>query len=123
LEEIEVMRVKLNHFFLFESLYRKKTGVIKVNISTPSESNAKKANLSAARKERIKLPSYDDGCGGKTLHISEFLSHPSGIQAILNTSALQDFQALNNDTYRSFPFHLCSSGMPLFKSSINEIGT
>ncbi|XP_059459603.1 uncharacterized protein LOC132189098 isoform X2 [Corylus avellana] len=79
---------------------RKKTGAIKVNISTPSESNAKKANLSAARKERIKLPSYDDGCGDKTLHISEFLSHPSGIQAMLNTSALQDFQALNNDTYR-----------------------
>lgn len=110
-------RVKVNHFFLFESLYRKKTGVIKVNISTPSESNAKKANLSAARKERIKLPSYDDGCGDKTLHISEFLSHPSGIQAMLNTSALQDFQALNNDTYRSFPFYLCSS---VLKQQNNE---
>lgn len=104
-----MMRVKVNDFFPFESLYRKKTEVIKVNISTPSESNVKKANLSAARKERIKLPSYDDGCGGKTFHISEFLSHTSGIQAILNTSALQDFQALDADTYRSFPFPLCLS--------------
>jgi hypothetical protein len=117
LEEVEVIRVKVNHFFLFESLYRKKTEVIKVNISTPSESNAKKANLSAARKQRIKLPSYDDGSGGKPFHISEFLRHPSGIQAMLNTSALQDFQALDTNTYRSFPFPLCWS---VLKQQNNE---
>ncbi|XP_030948790.1 uncharacterized protein LOC115972600 isoform X2 [Quercus lobata] len=82
---------------------RKKTKVIKLNISTPSESNVKKANLSATRKERIKLPNYDDDCcGGKTFHISEFLCHPSGIQAMLNTSSLQSFQALDTNTYRCF---------------------
>ncbi|KAF3946406.1 hypothetical protein CMV_027322 [Castanea mollissima] len=82
---------------------RKKTEVIKLNISTPSESNVKKANLSATRKERIKLPNYDDdACGGKTFHISEFLGHPSGIQAMLNTSSLQSFQALDTNTYRCF---------------------
>nr|XP_023907594.1 uncharacterized protein LOC112019284 isoform X2 [Quercus suber] len=82
---------------------RKKTKVIKLNISTPSESNVKKANLSATRKERIKLPNYDDDCcGGKTFHISEFLCHPSGIQAMLNTSSLHSFQALDTNTYRCF---------------------
>ncbi|XP_075640010.1 uncharacterized protein LOC142611765 isoform X3 [Castanea sativa] len=82
---------------------RKKTEVIKLNISTPSESNVKKANLSATRKERIKLPNYDDDCcGGKTFHIREFLGHPSGIQAMLNTSSLQSFQALDTNTYRCF---------------------
>ncbi|KAK4558701.1 hypothetical protein RGQ29_008120 [Quercus rubra] len=82
---------------------RKKTKVIKLNISTPSESNIKKANLSATRKERIKLPNYDDDCcGGKTFHISEFLCHPSGIQAMLNTSSLESFQALDTKTYRCF---------------------
>lgn len=83
---------------------RKKSKVIKLNISTPSESNVKKANLSASRKERIKLPNYefDDWCGGKTFHISEFLGHPSGIQAMLNTNALQSFQPLDTNTYRCF---------------------
>ncbi|KAJ8763833.1 hypothetical protein K2173_003615 [Erythroxylum novogranatense] len=59
--------------------------------------NVKKANLFAARKQRIKLPSSYDGC-----RISEFLREPSGTQAVLNTSALQDFQTLDTNTYRCF---------------------
>lgn len=95
-------------FCLFGSFFRKINEVIKVEKSNPSESNAKKANLSATKKERIKLPNYDDGYGGKSFHISEFLRHPSGIQAMLNTSALQNYEALDSNTYRSFPFPLYS---------------
>ncbi|XP_027330116.1 uncharacterized protein LOC113846259 isoform X2 [Abrus precatorius] len=63
-------------------------------------SNEKKANLFAAKKERIKLPTYRNGLGGKKYHISEFLSHPSGIAAVLNTKALQSFQSIDANTYR-----------------------
>ncbi|KAK7260828.1 hypothetical protein RIF29_27126 [Crotalaria pallida] len=73
---------------------------IKVNVVTSSDSNAKKANLFAEKKERVKLPTYNDGLGGKKYHISEFLSHPSGIAAVLNTRALQSFQPLDANTYR-----------------------
>lgn len=91
--------------------FRKKVEVIKVlakETNLESESNAKKANLCAAKKERIKLPKFDDGFGGKNFHISEFLSHPSGTEAMLNTRALQNFEPLNTDTYRSIPFPLDS---------------
>lgn len=87
--------------------FRKKVEVIKVlakETNLESESNAKKANLCAAKKERIKLPNFVDGFGGKNFHISEFLSHPSGTEAMLNARALQNFEPLNTDTYRSFPF-------------------
>lgn len=73
--------------------------MIKV-LSLESESNAKKANLCAAKKERIKLPNFEDGFGGKNFHISEFLSHPSGTEAMLNARALKNFEPLNTDTYR-----------------------
>lgn len=68
---------------------------------TSSDSNAKKANLYAAKKERVKLPTYRDCLEGTAYHISEFLSHPSGIEAVLNTRALQSFQSLGANTYRS----------------------
>ncbi|OMO61938.1 hypothetical protein CCACVL1_23138 [Corchorus capsularis] len=61
-----------------------------------SKSNGKRANLSASRIQRVELPVYDN----TKYHISQFLSHPSGIQAILNTSALQNFQFLDTNTYR-----------------------
>ncbi|XP_061364336.1 uncharacterized protein LOC133307793 isoform X2 [Gastrolobium bilobum] len=80
-------------------IHRKKVDIV-VN---SSDSNAKRANLFAAKKERVKLPKYDDDdddLGGKKYHISEFLSHPSGIAAVLNTSALQSFQSLDANTYR-----------------------
>lgn len=87
--------------------FRKKIEVIKVTKATSlsSESNAKKANLCAAKKERIKLPNHDDSSGGKTFHINEFLSHQSGIEAMLNTRALKSFESLDTDTYRSFPWN------------------
>ncbi|MED6133480.1 hypothetical protein PIB30_028546 [Stylosanthes scabra] len=65
-----------------------------------SGSNVKRANLSASKTERIKLPDYNDGIGGKKYHISEFLSQPSGIAAVLNTGALQTFESLDANTYR-----------------------
>ncbi|KAH9759934.1 DUF1997 family protein [Citrus sinensis] len=78
--------------------------VRQIKMSSPNP-NVKKANLSATKKERIELPinyDYDGNCGSKAkaYHISEFLSHPSGIQAMLNTSALQSFQFLDTNTYR-----------------------
>ncbi|XP_044463779.1 uncharacterized protein LOC123194574 isoform X2 [Mangifera indica] len=63
------------------------------------QKNVKKANLYAARKESIKLPNYDSDCGGN-YHIREFLSHPSGIEAMLNTRALQSFESIETHTYR-----------------------
>ncbi|GAV63634.1 DUF1997 domain-containing protein [Cephalotus follicularis] len=63
--------------------------------SMSNTSNAKKANLSAMRKERIKLPIDDYAVG---YHIGELFSHPSGIQAILNTGTLQRFQLIDSDT-------------------------
>ncbi|KAL2318295.1 hypothetical protein Fmac_032171 [Flemingia macrophylla] len=79
--------------------HRKKMD-IKVKAVTSSNSNTKRANLFAAKKERITLPTYSDDFGDKKYHISEFLSHPSGIAAVLNTKALQSFQPLDANTYR-----------------------
>ncbi|KAJ4707622.1 (RAP Annotation release2) Galactose-binding like domain containing protein [Melia azedarach] len=79
---------------------RNRIQVISLHQINMSSSNAKKANLSATRKDRIKLPNYDSDSVGKAYHISEFLSHPSGIQAMLNTSALQSFQFIDTNTYR-----------------------
>ncbi|WCJ44378.1 hypothetical protein M5689_025048 [Euphorbia peplus] len=59
---------------------------------------AKKANLSAAKKERIPLPVTDEG-----YRFREFLSHPFGIRAMLNTNALQNLESLDDaNTYRCF---------------------
>lgn len=74
---------------------------IKVNKVAASYENGKKAKLYAERNERVKLPTYSDGIDGTAYHISEFLSHPSGIEAVLNTKALQSFQSLDANTYRS----------------------
>ncbi|KAK2453013.1 hypothetical protein P8452_00685 [Trifolium repens] len=91
------------HFWTTHSLqnfiHRKKID-IKVKATTSSDSNVKKANMFATKKERIKLPTYDDVIGGKKFHISEFLNQPSGIAAVLNTKALQSFQSLDSNTYR-----------------------
>lgn len=91
------------------SFLRKKIKVIKLEKATNSvsESKTKKANLSAARKERIKLPNYGDGSGDKRFHVREFLSLPSGIEAMLNTSALKSFQSIDSNTYRSYYFPSC----------------
>ncbi|GFQ03708.1 hypothetical protein PHJA_002514600 [Phtheirospermum japonicum] len=78
-----------------------RNGVKKVSVNKAklSESNAKRANLCATRKERIKLPNYDHG-ENSIYHISEFLSHPSGVESILNTRALQNYQSLDSNLYR-----------------------
>ncbi|KAF8036708.1 hypothetical protein BT93_C2425 [Corymbia citriodora subsp. variegata] len=69
-------------------------GIISMQRVEMSESAAKTANLSASRKQVLRLPNYDQ------YPISQFLSHPSGVQAMLNTRALQSFQFLDADTYR-----------------------
>ncbi|KAF5801792.1 hypothetical protein HanXRQr2_Chr06g0252161 [Helianthus annuus] len=67
-----------------------------------TESKVKKAKLSARKQERVKIPSYTitDGEGGKLYPIQEFLSHPSGIEALLNKHALQSVEQLDATTYR-----------------------
>ncbi|KAL0902839.1 hypothetical protein M5K25_028496 [Dendrobium thyrsiflorum] len=59
----------------------------------------KRANLVAQRKERVKLPKYMDG-HGRSLSISEFLHHQSGVEALLNIRALQGFESIGSNTYR-----------------------
>ncbi|XP_050223417.1 uncharacterized protein LOC126673349 [Mercurialis annua] len=59
--------------------------------------NSKKANLFAAKRERLQLPSSDDG-----YRISEFLSHPYGIEAMLNTKTMDYFEPIDAKTYRCF---------------------
>nr|XP_025888137.1 uncharacterized protein LOC101245279 isoform X3 [Solanum lycopersicum] len=83
------------------SFSRKRVGVVKVIKSNLSNSDAKRANLSARKKDRIKLPEhYSIGGDSKSLHISEFLSHKSGIEAMLNKRALQSFESIDSNTYR-----------------------
>ncbi|CAA7398787.1 unnamed protein product [Spirodela intermedia] len=65
----------------------------------PGPNGKKVANLSAKHKESIKLPEYTDG-NGKSFPISEFINHPSGVESILNTRALQSIERLETSTYR-----------------------
>ncbi|KAJ9146279.1 hypothetical protein P3X46_028564 [Hevea brasiliensis] len=93
----EVFSVFPSLAFPFLSTIRKRierVGVCKANMSVQ---NSKKANLTAAKRERILLPICDDG-----YRISEFLSHPFGIQAMLNTKTLQSFESIDANTYRCF---------------------
>ncbi|KAK8953777.1 hypothetical protein KSP39_PZI002513 [Platanthera zijinensis] len=61
----------------------------------------KRANLVARKKKRVKLPEFADG-HGTALSISEFLHHPSGVEALLNTRSLDGFESLGSNTYRCF---------------------
>lgn len=92
-----------NYSFLLQqcSFSRKRIGVVEVIKSNLSDSDSKRANLSARKKERIKLPKHD-GIGGdnKSFHISEFLSHKSGVEAMLNKRALQSFESIDSNMYR-----------------------
>ncbi|KAI7739064.1 hypothetical protein M8C21_005223 [Ambrosia artemisiifolia] len=67
-----------------------------------TESKVKKAKLSARKQERVKIPSYSiiDGEGEKLYPIKEFLSHPSGTEALLNKDVLQSVEQLDATTYR-----------------------
>ncbi|XP_042491233.1 uncharacterized protein LOC122071032 [Macadamia integrifolia] len=79
--------------------FRRKNSSHPTTLLELSEPTTKKANLSARRKKSIKLPNYVDD-HGRIYPISEFLSHPSGVEAILNTRALQSFESLDSKTYR-----------------------
>ncbi|XP_077222478.1 DUF1997 family protein, putative (DUF1997) isoform X3 [Tasmannia lanceolata] len=83
------------------SVFRKmrRTGAMQISKAESQESTSKKANLFAERKKIIKLPNYSDGCG-RVYPFKEFLSHPLGMESILNTRALQSFQSLDSNTYR-----------------------
>lgn len=63
-------------------------------------SSSKKANLTASRKQRINLQSNRE----KELTFSEFLKHPSGMEAVINAKALESYQLVDDDenTYRFF---------------------
>ncbi|XP_030514838.2 uncharacterized protein LOC115728644 isoform X2 [Rhodamnia argentea] len=74
--------------------FRGGLGIIGMHKAGMSESAAKTANLSASRKQVLQLPNHEQ------YPISQFLRHPSGVQAILNTRALRSFQFLDADTYR-----------------------
>ena len=69
------------------------------NKAEESGGNSKKANLVAKRKERIKLPEYAGG-RSRDFPVGEFFAHPSGVEALLNTRALQSFQPIGSNTYR-----------------------
>ncbi|KAI4378853.1 hypothetical protein MLD38_016277 [Melastoma candidum] len=62
--------------------------------------NAKRANLSASRTESVKVPTYEDAVLGRSYRISEFLSHPSGVEAMLNARVMQSYQLIDSTTYR-----------------------
>ncbi|KAF6155200.1 hypothetical protein GIB67_019726 [Kingdonia uniflora] len=64
-----------------------------VSSKEDSSSNPRIVNLFAGRRETIKLPNSEHS-------ISDFFAHPSGVEAILNTRALQSFQSLDSNTYR-----------------------
>ncbi|XP_010447621.1 PREDICTED: uncharacterized protein LOC104730187 isoform X2 [Camelina sativa] len=61
-------------------------------------SNSKKANLSASSKQRINLQINEE----KELTFTEFLKHPSGMEAVINAKALQSYHLVedSDDTYR-----------------------
>ncbi|KAG0473928.1 hypothetical protein HPP92_015785 [Vanilla planifolia] len=64
-----------------------------------SPAGRKRANLWACRKEKVKLPEYTDR-HGRPFCIGDFLRHPSGVQALLNSRALQELESLGPDIYR-----------------------
>ncbi|KAK8968394.1 hypothetical protein KSP40_PGU011195 [Platanthera guangdongensis] len=66
-----------------------------------STAGRKRANLVARKKKRVKLPEFADG-HGTALSIGEFLHHPSGVEALLNTRSLDGFESLGSNTYRCF---------------------
>ncbi|XP_057955331.1 uncharacterized protein LOC131149174 isoform X1 [Malania oleifera] len=86
-------------FSAFPNLSRRRIS-IKLQKANTADNYVKKASLFASKKERIKLQNYADVSGGKAHHISEFLTHQSGVETVLNKSALQNFQTLDSNIYR-----------------------
>ncbi|KAL1830543.1 hypothetical protein ACET3Z_000194 [Daucus carota] len=80
---------------------RRNRGIARLYKAQMSSDAVKRANLSSRKTESIKLPNYDDiSRTSDMFHIREFLRHPSGIESILNTSALQSYYSLDSNTYR-----------------------
>lgn len=79
--------------------HRKNTKVIQGPKAKTSE--PKKAKLLARKTERVSLSSYIDKFG-VAYPIADFLNHPMGIASMLNTGALQRYEQLTPNTYRSF---------------------
>lgn len=77
---------------------RSEAAIASATVEEPG-AGRRKANLWAKRKEMVKLPEYSDG-SGRVFPVSEFLSHPTGVEALLNTRALQRFEPLDSNTYR-----------------------
>lgn len=77
---------------------RSEAAIASATVEEPG-AGRRKANLCAKRKEMVKLPEYSDG-SGRVFPVSEFLSHPTGVEALLNTRALQRFEPLDSNTYR-----------------------
>ncbi|KAK1363811.1 hypothetical protein POM88_039372 [Heracleum sosnowskyi] len=88
------------HIQFKTSSTRRIIGVFKLYRVQLSEETVKRANLSSRERERMKLPNDDNIGGTKDMfHIREFLNHPSGIESILNTSALQNYYSIDSNTY------------------------
>ncbi|XP_021744260.1 uncharacterized protein LOC110710293 isoform X2 [Chenopodium quinoa] len=79
---------------------RKVVDVIQVIKDDSTNSEVKRALLGAKKKERIKLPSYKNACVGEMYHISQFLKHPTGVEAMLNVNALESYVLIDTNTYR-----------------------
>lgn len=93
-------RLSSSALYKSTSCSRRKSDVIRGVKDDAANSNAKRANLSASKKERIKIPYYGDSVGGKRYHISEFFDHPTAVEAILNAKAMAEFEPLGSSTYR-----------------------
>lgn len=79
-----------------------KSSLIIVNSRDSAYTNVKLAKLSAQKEDRLKLPNFDDSGveDNNVYRFGEFLKHPSGIEAMLNTRALETFQFLGSNMYR-----------------------
>ncbi|XP_010669558.2 uncharacterized protein LOC104886760 isoform X1 [Beta vulgaris subsp. vulgaris] len=79
---------------------RKVVDIIQANKDDSTKSDVKRALLAARKKERIKLPSYENARVGETYHISQFLNHPTGVEAMLNVNVLENYDSIDVNTYR-----------------------
>ncbi|GAB2213198.1 hypothetical protein Droror1_Dr00021219 [Drosera rotundifolia] len=73
--------------------------IIKI-IKCSTKTDVKNVFWSARKKERVKLPTNEDGFRVKDYPICEFLNHPSGIETVLNINALESWELLGSNTYR-----------------------
>lgn len=80
--------------------FRTKAEEMKMIKAEVQESKGRKAQFIAKRRARTELPRYADDCG-RVYQFGEFISHPLGMESILNARAMQSFQNLDSNTFRS----------------------